>query len=188
MVMDGPDFEIQGLERAKRPFDRAQRLVVAHNIAAAHRLLGDAGTDDINAIECRFGSHLFAQHRELEAVMRDGELELLAHLVLVDDLSNPHPDLSTPLELATRNHIAHLLKLLSGCRKQRFSLVCTQFCQLRIAAGNESLAGEVWVRELEQIALIKESKLQLTIVDEGVDLPALQCRDPTEVLRAQLGN
>jgi hypothetical protein len=49
-MVDGPGLEIYGLERAKRPFDRAQCLVVAHGIAAAHRPLGNAGTDDIDAI------------------------------------------------------------------------------------------------------------------------------------------
>src|SRR6516162_3730876 len=174
MMMDGPDLEIHGLERAERPFHRAQSLVVPHGIAAVHRSLGDARTDDIDAIERRFGSNLFAQQRELEAVIGDGELEVLGHLVLVDDLSNSHPDLATPLELAACNHVVHLLKLLSGRRNQRVSLMCAQLRKLRIAAGDEPLAGEVGVvRELEQIALIKESELQLSIVDEGVDLPAL---------------
>ena len=126
MMMDGPDLEIHGLERAERPFHRAQSLVVAHGIAAAHRPLEDARTDDIDAIERRFGSNLFAQQREFEAVIRAGEIEVLGHLVFVDDFSNSHPNLATPLEPATCNHVVHLLKLLGGRCNQRFSLMCTQ--------------------------------------------------------------
>ena len=73
----------------------------------------------------------------------------LATLYLFTDFSHPHPDLTTPLELATSNHIAHLLELLRGRRNQRFSFVCTQLRKLWIAAGNEPFAGEVGVRKLE---------------------------------------
>src|SRR5262245_24847731 len=83
---------------------------------------------------------------------------------------------------------AHVLVLLGGRRNQRLALMCTQLRELRSAAGDEPFAGEVGVRELEQVAMIKQSQLQLPIIDKGSDLPALQCRDSTEVLRAQLGN
>src|SRR5262249_38254648 len=145
-------------------------------------------TDDIDAVERRLGSNLLATQREIEAFIRDGELEVLRDLVLVHHLARPHPNGAASLELATRNHFAHLLELLGGRRNQRLSLMCTQLRELRIAAGHEPFAGEVGVRELEQVAMIKQSQLQLPINDKGSNLPALQCRDPTEVLRAQFGN
>src|SRR5262245_27364889 len=82
-MMDGPDLEIHGLERAKRPFHRAQSLVVAHDITAAHRPLGDARTDNIDAIERRFGSNLTATKSEVEARSEEhtSELQSLRHLV-----------------------------------------------------------------------------------------------------------
>src|SRR5262245_24847730 len=116
-MVDGPDLEIHGLERAKRPFDRAQSLVVAHGITAAHRPLSNTRTDDIDAVEPHLGSNLLATQREIEAFIRDGELEVLGDLVLVHHLARPHPNGAAPLELATRNHFAHLLELL-GDRAQ----------------------------------------------------------------------
>src|SRR5215468_1865570 len=92
-----PDLEIHGLERAKRPFDGGQSLVVAHGIAAAYRPLGHTRTDDIDAVERRLGSNLFATQREVETFVRDGELEVLGDLVLVPDFAQPHPDLAGPL-------------------------------------------------------------------------------------------
>src|SRR5499426_2275951 len=98
-MMDGPDLEIHGLERPKRPFHGAQSLVVAHDITAAHRPLGDARADNIDAIERCFGSNLAATQSEVEAVIRDGKFEVLGDLVLIHHFSNPHPDLTTHLEL-----------------------------------------------------------------------------------------
>src|SRR5262245_28231152 len=132
-MVDGPYLEIHRLERTKRPLDSAQCLVVAHGIGAVHRALGDTRTNDIDAIEGCFGGDFLLPQRELEFCLRNSELEVLGDLVLVDDFSNPHPDLTASLELATRNNLAHLIEFLSSRCNQRLSLVSTQLRKLRIA-------------------------------------------------------
>jgi hypothetical protein len=71
-----------------------------------------------------------------------------------------------------RDHVAHFPKLTVGRRDQRLAFVRARLGELWIAARNQPLAGKVGVREFEQTALIKESELQLSVVDEGVDLRA----------------
>jgi hypothetical protein len=50
--------------------------------------------------------------------------------------------------------------------------VGAELAELGVAARYESLAGEVGVRELEQIPLVEESELQCSAVDERPDLTA----------------
>ena len=55
-----------------------------------------------------------------------------------------------------------------------------QLCELRITAGDESLAGVIGVvSELYEIALIEEPELQRLALEKRADLPALERRDWT---------
>ena len=120
--MDGPDLEIHGLDRAKRPLNAAQGLVIAHGVVSVHGALGDTCADDVDAIESGFGSDVALEHREVEALIRDSNLEVLGELAFVYRLADPHPDDSSPLQIAARDHSTPLFKLTLRRRDQRLPL------------------------------------------------------------------
>src|SRR5205823_10116371 len=78
------------------------------------------------------------------------------------------------------------LELGGGSGDQRSALVGAPAGELAIAAGDEALAGEVGVLELEQVALVEQVHLQRAALEQGADLAALERGDPAEVLTTQL--
>ena len=72
--------------------------------------------------------------REGERGIADGELEVLGHLVLVDDLAHAQADLVLAGELAGIHPSLDLLEVGLGGREQFLALVRAQPGQLRIAA------------------------------------------------------
>jgi hypothetical protein len=69
----------------------------------------------------------------------------------------------TPIVLAAQspalNHQPYLVEFL-GCRgDERLTFVCAQLEQLGIATGDQPLTRVVGVSELEEVALVKETKL-----------------------------
>jgi len=53
-------------------------------------------------------------------------------------------------------------QFLARCLQQRAVLTSVQFSQLRIAADDQALAGEILVGKLEQIALVEQVHLDRT--------------------------
>src|SRR5271165_2937429 len=58
LVVDGPYFELHGLETAERLLDRAQLFVGGDYFARSHLLFGHLTTDNVTAVEEFFGHDL----------------------------------------------------------------------------------------------------------------------------------
>ncbi len=88
-AVDRPDLQVDAFERAKGALDLGQGLVAFDQFLGAHGLLRQVGADDIEAVEPGLGFDGLAAALVGEAVAinswGDGALEVLGHLVLVDD-------------------------------------------------------------------------------------------------------
>src|SRR3972149_1735161 len=71
-VVNGPELEVHGLERAKRALHLAESLVAANRIVRAHPILGKAGADHVDAVEYGLSGNLVPVDCEVE---RGGRLE-----------------------------------------------------------------------------------------------------------------
>ena len=86
---------------------------------------------------------------------------MLADLVFADDLADADADLVAPEELAAGDHARNLLKLALRRRDQVLAFCRAQLGKLRIAAGHQPLAGIVFARKADEIALVEQIGLQL---------------------------
>src|SRR5206468_4658844 len=59
LVVDGPYFELHGLEIAERLLDQAQLFIGGDYFARSHLLLGHLTTDNVTAVKEFFGHDLF---------------------------------------------------------------------------------------------------------------------------------
>ena len=116
--------------------------------------------------------------------VRDGQLEVLADFVFVEDLAELHADRRGPASAprATRSRILSSSRLVAS--KQRLALMRSKLRELRITAGDEPLIGKLRIRELKEIAFIEEPQLQRAACDEAADLAALQSGDPRQPVDA----
>src|SRR5208282_6923120 len=83
-VVDRPDVKIDRLDAAEGTFHLAQGLVAAHRGGVVQHVGRQAGAHYIYAIGGGFGGDLGSLARESEALVGDDEIEMLAHLVLLD--------------------------------------------------------------------------------------------------------
>src|SRR3984885_15986874 len=97
-VVDGPDVKIDRLDAAEGALHLAERLVATHGCRVVHHAGRQAGTHYIYAIGGGFGGDLGRLAREGEAVIGDGEMEVLAHLVLLDHGADGERDLGRPAQ------------------------------------------------------------------------------------------
>ena len=79
-VMDGSDFEIDRLDGTEGALGLAQALVGAHDIAGSERGFVEIGADDIEAVEFALSLDGIDVADEGEAVVGDGQSEVLGHL------------------------------------------------------------------------------------------------------------
>ncbi len=93
---DGPDLEIDGLEAAAGALDAAEPLVGAHRVCGAEVAGGQAGAEDVEAVELGLLGAALPVAPEGEAVCGDLQVAVLGHLALGDDLApaqaDPIPD------------------------------------------------------------------------------------------------
>ena len=81
--------QVDRLGRAKGPLDLAERLAASHRVGSAHLLLGEAGPEDVVAIERRLGRDRVIAEGIAEAIVFNDELEVLGNHVLVDQATDP---------------------------------------------------------------------------------------------------
>ena len=93
IVVDGPDLEVDGLQAAEGALDRAQALVGADGFRGVERTGGQAGADDVQAVQGRFGGDGIGFAAVAERGVGDLDVEVLGHLVAADDLADPQGDL-----------------------------------------------------------------------------------------------
>lgn len=95
-----------------------------------------------------------------------GVIEVFGHLVPVDDPAHAQPDLALPGQSARIDAVFDLLRALPGGRQQLLALVRAQFGPFRVATNHQPLAWVVRRVDLQKIALVKQSRLQLTLLEQ----------------------
>src|SRR6202166_4167591 len=91
-MMDRPDLEIDGLEAAERALDIGQAFVDADDRTAVEQVGCDAGAHHVETIEQGLVVDRLAPALDDEIVVSDGDVEVLGHLVVVDDLADGDAD------------------------------------------------------------------------------------------------
>ena len=94
VVVDGPQVQVVGLGDAEVPLDVLEVLVGADHGSGVQGACGDTAADHVDAVEGGLGGNLAQVAAPGEAGAGDLGDELLAHLVLADDLPDPDPDLA----------------------------------------------------------------------------------------------
>ena len=114
------------------------------------------------------GKRLFVD-RIVEPVVADLDRVVRADLVLPEDLADPIADGCLAIESTAADHPADRVERRGRCLEQRLALGAAPLGQLRVATGDESLARPVWMFELEDVALVKQTHLDGAGVDELAD-------------------
>ena len=135
----------------------------------------------LRALVCRLGQlggdRLFLDSI-LETVLPDLRPIVFAQPVLAEHLAHALANLFLPLQTSCGDHPAHLLQFPGGGLQQAAALALPSSGQLRIPTGDESLAGQVRMGELEQVALIEESPLDGPALHQLADGLRAERRDP----------
>ena len=77
------------LKDPKRSFSLAEQLITAHRLVRIHSLFRQAGSYDIDSIECGLFFNLVFIDFKAEIVVANIEFEMLPNLVLIDNLADP---------------------------------------------------------------------------------------------------
>src|SRR5204863_635490 len=99
-VVDGAQVEVIGFDAAEVAFDVFKGLVGGDGAGGVEVLGGDGGADDVDPVEPGFLLDLGLIALDGEAGIGDGDLEVLGHLVLVQDLADLGADRGGAGELA----------------------------------------------------------------------------------------
>ena len=84
-VEDRTQMDVDGLQGAERALDLGKTFVGADSRGVIERFLRQAGAHDINSVQRRLGRDRRGLAMEREAILADHEVEVLGHLVPVDD-------------------------------------------------------------------------------------------------------
>ena len=84
-VEDRTQMDVDGLQGAERALDLGKTFVGADSRGVIERFLRQAGAHDINSVQRRLGGDRRGLAMEREVRLADDEVEVLGHLVPVDD-------------------------------------------------------------------------------------------------------
>lgn len=88
-VMNGPDLEVHGLEASEGTLDPTEAFVGVHRPLGIELVFMQAGAHDVEAVEGGLAGDGLGGSSVAEGVVADVEVEVLGHLVLVDDPAHP---------------------------------------------------------------------------------------------------
>src|ERR1700730_3876835 len=91
-MMDRPDLDIDGLEAAERALDIGQAFVGTDDRVAVEQVGCDVGAYHVETIEQGLVVDRLAPALDNEIVVSDGDVEMLGHLVVIDDLADGDAD------------------------------------------------------------------------------------------------
>ena len=182
------DFEIDGLYRAEGALDLGQGFVGADRLLGRERLLRHVGADDIDAVEPGLGGDRVVGAAVGEARVGDDDLEVLAHLVLVEHGSHRKADLGPAAErrALAQDRLADAAQVPLGRGHEFVALALALGRQERIAAHDQPLARIVGRGDLGQVAIVEQRELQRAGLDQLLDLRGAQGGDPVEPGRLQV--
>ena len=118
-------------------------LVGGHHAGRVQLGLRDGGADDVDPVEPGLLLDLRLLPLGGEAGIGDGDVEVLGHLVLVQDLAGLLPDLGGAGQPAGRSAGGDRGEQLLGGREEVFALAGALAGEGGVAAGDEPFAGEI---------------------------------------------
>lgn len=168
----GRNLEVDGLDAADGALDLGQAFVGPHAGVVIEGFGGKAGADHIDAVKARLGGDVVVLAREGEVGVRDGEREVLGHLVFADDGADLEADLGLAAErLPGATHgVADGGEVALGCGEQVLALAPPGSGEIGIAADDEALARIVVGRDAGEIALVEQRELEGAGIEQGADL------------------
>src|SRR5258708_8555895 len=98
---DGPDVKVVDLDGLEAPLDVFEVLVDPADARRVRRFRDSGGPDHVDPVEPRLGGDVVFIAAEGEAGIADFPEEVLAGLVLADDLPDPYPELFFIFQPAT---------------------------------------------------------------------------------------
>src|SRR5260370_40978817 len=93
-MMDGPDFEIDGLEAAEGSLDVGEIFIGPDGGTGVERFGLDVSTQDIDAVEQGLRIDLLGLALERQIRVGDGDVEVLGHFVMLHHRTDRECDLS----------------------------------------------------------------------------------------------
>src|ERR1700730_18471204 len=184
-MMNGPDFEIDGLEAAEGSLDVGEIFIGPDGGNGVERFGLDVGTQDVDAVEQCFGIDLLGLALERQIRVGNGDVEVLGHFVMIDHRTDRECDFIPAAQcsfLAPNTGLNVKQFPLRGI-EQIAPLACALVGQQRVATSHPALAGIIGRGDLGEIALVKERKLNGASLGEAADRRRAQGRDEVETGR-----
>src|ERR1700746_3156433 len=130
LVVDGPYFELHGLETAERFLDQAQLFVGGDYFASSHLLFGHLTTDNVTAVEEFFGHDLVLVKVPGEPSIEHIPADEFAHLGTLQ-----HPAYACSQRLCARAAFCagDFVKLCAGALQKSLSRLAFASGRLRVA-------------------------------------------------------
>jgi len=181
VVEDRAYLQIDCLDRTEGALDLCQALVGGDRGIGVERLPGEAGADDVQAVERRLGVDAALLALPAEAGVGDREFEVLGHVVVIRATPRPQGDRLRPAQRValTRHGCGNRRQLGLGRRQQLGPLAGALFGQQGVAAHDQALARKVFAVQFQQIALIKQRGLEgAVLLRQQGDLGRPQAADP----------
>src|SRR5207253_4572037 len=180
VVEDGPQVQVVGFDVAEVPLDVFEVLVGGHHGGRVQLAGGDGGAEHIEPVQDGFGVDLILLAGDGQAVIGDGDGEVLAGLVPADHLADIDPDGPGAGELAGLDPGDEGGEQLLGGGQEFFAGAGAVGGQDRVAAGDQPLAGEVGGGDLGEVLLIEQGQLERAVVGhELADGGGAQRGDPS---------
>ena len=175
-------MDIDGLQGAERALDAGEALVGADRRGIVERLLWQAGTHDVDAVERCLGGDRGGLAMEREARVGDDEIEVLGHLVAVDDGADLERDLGLAAQRLARapDGGGDDGEIDFGRGQQILALAGALAREIGIATDDEPFARIIRRRDGRHVALVKQRHLQSARFDQRSDRWRAQGRDPIE--------
>src|SRR6185312_11942369 len=138
-----PQVQVVGLHRPEVALDVPEVFVGGHHAGRAEFGGRDGGADDVDPVEGGFVGDLRLAAGDGQAVIGDGDVEVLTGLVLADHLAGLDPDLRGAAQPPGGHSAGDGGQQLPGRLQQVLALAGALFGEHRVAAGDQALAGEV---------------------------------------------
>jgi len=179
-MVDWAHLKPGDLHGAEVPLDARQALVVPDNVVAIDRVRRDTRSNDVDPVERALLTNAISVLFEAKHPISDLELEVLRHLILIDDPTDSDTNLAFFAKTSGFDGLLNLPQLLPRLIEHLAALRSPTKCQCRVAAGNETLVGIELRVEFEDVAFVEETELKTSLRSQLAQRARPERRNPLE--------